>query len=147
MLRGPERSSISTALEHLTSLTDVGLIRGTYWAPSCSGTGYLSTERRAKLNAIGFLSMLHILKIGTAPRPVHPLLIWLCLDGEKGVGVDYDFLRRVDGSLSRTLDALSAWDGSLASLSTGAQHSKLGYTFISASIDVSFALIKSFHSY
>lgn len=137
ILRGPERASIFAALQHLTTLPDVGCLRGSYWVPICSGTGFISDERRAKLRAIGFLSMLYIVKTGSAPRPVHPLLLWMCLDGRDGVAVDDPFLRRVNSALSNTLDKLMAWDGELASLLPTETHHELGTLFGSVDIDVS----------
>lgn len=137
ILIGPERASILAAIQHLTTLPDVGHLRGSYWVPLCSGTGHISDERRAKLRAIGFLSMLYIVRVGSAPHPVHPLLLWMCLDGRNGVGIDDAFLRRVDGALANTLDKLEAWDGKLASLSVTGEHPELGILFRSVDIDVS----------
>lgn len=134
MFVGPERSSIIAALEHLTSIPELGSMIGTYWVPKCSGIDTISPLRTAQHKAIGFLTMLHIIKSASAPLPVSPVLLWLSLDGEQGVGYDDEFLRSVDIELHIVLDLIKAWDGDVDALRG---YDALAGCFIQAGLDVS----------
>lgn len=78
--------------------------------------------------------MLHIIKSASAPLPVSPVLLWLSLDGEQGVGYDDEFLRSVDIELHIVLDLIKAWDGDVDALR---EYDGLASCFIQAGLDVS----------
>lgn len=90
--RAPLTTLVQSALESLTADKDVFAASAGSVLPVRTGFVDMTWQRRAKLKAAGFLTLMAIVALGIPPHPISPLLIWLVLDGRDGLGLDFNFL-------------------------------------------------------
>ena len=127
------------ALKYLTAQEDTSTNNyiGQYWVPLVTGHSLDWEKRCAILRAIGFLSMLVILRNNTPPLPVSPHLLWILMDGPGSVHYDNDFVKAVDGrSATNIASVVNNWDGSSEVLRSSGSHAILRQQLIDAGIDV-----------
>ncbi|KAF7426063.1 hypothetical protein PC9H_008428 [Pleurotus ostreatus] len=111
---GPERAVLSRAIEIASS--DVA-----YWQQGVGHSSlyqsmllFPSTDsiqtRRTTFATHGFLCLIHMLNIPAAPFPIHPLLLYLVIDGHMAFTIDLPFLQEIDEDLVKTLRPWTSWD-------------------------------------
>lgn len=66
--------------------------------------------RRTTFSAHGFLCLIHMLNVPAAPFPIHPLLLYLVIDGRMAFTIDIPFLNEIDQDLVQTLRPWTLWD-------------------------------------
>lgn len=124
MLDGPVRATVQAALRSVTSIPSLSDKRSEFWVPHCQGSD-ISEDRQAQFKMIGFMTLFHITTNKTAPMPVSPALLLLCLDGPDAVDFDESFLSVLDERSAVALRSLDDWDGHRHTLSSLPVHEYL----------------------
>jgi hypothetical protein len=96
----------------------IGILTGdpAYWKPHA---GYFTLcihasedpqpHRQLQFAVNGFVALMHIIQLESAPAPISPFLLQLVLDGRQAFLYDRSFLRAVDESSANNLQVYQVW--------------------------------------